>query len=36
LMVDNVTILDEDVGVDLGEGRVGVVRLHTRVNVASL
>jgi hypothetical protein len=36
LMVDNVTILDEDVGVDLGEGRVGVVHLHTRVNVASL
>jgi hypothetical protein len=36
LMVDNVTILDEDVGVDLGEGRVGVIRLHTRVNVASL
>ncbi|KAN0138005.1 hypothetical protein V8E53_004176 [Lactarius tabidus] len=35
-MVDNVTILDQDVGVDLGEGGVGVIRLHTCINIASL
>jgi hypothetical protein len=29
-------VLDEDIGVDLGKGGVGVICLHTRVNIASL
>jgi hypothetical protein len=34
--IEHIMVLDEDIGVDLSEGGVGVIRLHTCINIALL